>query len=180
MKQQERYTIAEFAKLLDVSTTAIYKRLEKDLTKYLIIDGKKKYISHEYFTDNREQFETCFKQVSNEVSNSLELEKEEAGKNISISAFEALSAELKSKDEVINTLQKQIETLLEMAKEKDSFIMEQSKQLSMLLDNSQKLQAMITTQGLLTGEGTQTENTTDTPKEEKKKRKNIFSKMFSK
>lgn len=179
MKRKSKYTIAEFAKLLDVSTTAIYKRLKTDLQQYLVIENNKKYILDTYFEENEvsNKFETVSNKVSNKFETSSNSEETEGAFSV---VFTALSAELEKKDEVINALQTQIETLLAEMSKKDDFIMEQTKQLSVLLENSQKLQAM-TQQTLLVAENPQEENTA--PKEEEttpKKKKNIFTKLFGK
>jgi hypothetical protein len=179
MKRKSKYTVAEFAKILDVSTTAIYKRLKADLKQYLVVENGKKYILDTYFEES--EVSNKFEIVSNEVSNKFEISSEQKEKEAGITVvLSALSAELEKKDEVINSLQTQIETLLAEMSKKDDFIMEQTKQLSMLLENSQKLQAM-TQKTLLVAENPQEER--NAPKEEEhaqKEKKNIFKKLFGK
>lgn len=178
MKKKDKYTVAEVARLLDVSTTAIYKRLKLDLKPYLVIENGKKYILHSFFEEN--EVSNKFEIVSNEVSNKFEssLEHQEQESEFSV-VLSALSAELEKKDEVINSLQTQIENLQKELNKRDEFIMAQTDKFAMLLENSQKLQAM-TQQNLLSAEKPKEENTAQEEKRETNKKENIFTKIFKK
>ena len=129
---KEYLTIAEYAKIKGISTTAVYKRLKTSLQPFTtVVNGKKCLLSTVLELDEAgglEPFETKVETVVNPVAGAVD------------SAIQALQDQLKEKDRQIERLQEESAELRRAGAEKDKFIQEQSAKLSLLLEQSQELQ----------------------------------------
>lgn len=161
MEKKEYITVAEFAKLAGISRQAIYSRLDsQEFTKYVKIDttGKKpiKLVNTEalQFFQQKE-----VNQVDSQINN-VSVKKD----NILDNLIEALKDELKQKDKVIESQQKQLQDL------------------TRLLDQQQRIQqtqqAIIL--GRLSAPNPETEEVTNcpAPEENTMKKKGFWSRVF--
>lgn len=169
---KKHYTVAEFAKIKGISTTAVYKQFETTLKPFLMFVNGKKCVSAKYFEiyplDDTNQ-------VEHETNQEFET-KTEGNSNKTI--IDILSNQLTEKDKQIALLQQEISELRKESLSKDIFIQEQSSKLSLLLEQSQQLQA--SSQVLLLQEK-RIETELETPTEEDSTQtQSIFSRIFKK
>ena len=144
MENKRNYlTIAEYAAIQGVSTTAVYKRLSTSLKPFLLMVGGQKCLDIRVLEEEQNKKESNgserskpkgFKPVHN-VSN---LGNHPKNDNLT-QVLPILEQQLKEKDKQIERLQEEIKTLHTAAAEKDKHIQEQAAKLSELLEQAQEL-----------------------------------------
>ena len=173
----EYLTIAEYAKIRGISTTAVYKRLKTSLQPFTtVVNGKICLLSTVLEFEKKESCQPVINPlttVDNPVAGSIE------------ATIETLREQLKEKDKQIERLQEETAELRRAGADKDKFIQEQATRLSVLLEQSQELQrnnqillgyTASKTQDEETPEPIEPEKPTETDKGLIKKFFNIFKK----
>lgn len=117
----ERYTIAEFAELLGISKQAVYKRLEKDLSPFVVVEDGKKYILADALKPRAEEPKKKTK-AEQAVSASFLLE------------------QIAEKDRLIQQQQETIKQQGEQIKTLEEHAIEQAKATTAILQEQQELQ----------------------------------------
>lgn len=148
MERQNNYiSISEFAKLKNVSVSAVYKRLDRSLKPFVkIIDGKRYLSADALDFDGIQPVEEGLKnaQANQESPGQAETDARSQSQDkenaVVLVALEALQAELREKNKQIALLQEETKELRAANAEKDKFILEQANRLSILLEQSQELQ----------------------------------------
>lgn len=144
MENKRNYlTIAEYAAIQGVSTTAVYKRLSTSLKPFLLmVDGQKcldiRVLEQEQKSKESNGSERSKPKSSKLVHNVSNSEKSPENDSL-IQILPILEQQLKEKDKQIERLQEEIKTLHTAAAEKDKHIQEQAAKLSELLEQAQEL-----------------------------------------
>lgn len=127
-------TIAEYAKIKGVSTSAVYKRLSTSFRHYAITtkDGKKA-LKLEILEDEGIRVE----ELSTQNSSTIPRVDVNFSPTLQPSSLDEI---LKEKDRQIEELRREVERLKEECRKKDDFILENSQKIITLLEQAQELQ----------------------------------------
>ena len=156
MTDQEKITIADYAKIKGISKQAVYQKLKKSLKDFLIVEQGQKYISIKALS------EKDLKKVEQvEQDNFNKVEQGFSTPKIDTAEIDFLRHQIEEKD-------KQIEMLMEQAKS----LSEQNLRLSELLKNDQFL--------LATEQANRNTNFVEENKETKQNKKGGFFSLFRK
>lgn len=140
MATNDKYiTVAEYARIKQVSPASVYKRLNTSLKNYVKeIDGKK-YLPADLLEE--EGYQPPLSTVDTPLS-TQDIPDQEQGHQADaiLEALKALQKQLDEKDKQIERLQQEASELRQEAQEKDRYIQEQGRRLSDLLEQAQALQ----------------------------------------
>ena len=173
LKEREYITVAEYAEARGVSTTAVYKRLEKSLKRwYRVIDGKKLLLSS-VLTEEEETTHTAgYKAGLENQRNVIQtIEEVETAKENAI--IEELRAEIEQHKAEKARLLEEIAAQREAIKEKDAKIVEFAGRFAELANQAQQLhaaQTMIEAKSAAAAE--------DAPAEPETKKRGFFARLL--
>lgn len=157
---EEYITVAEYAKVRKVSTTAVYKRLETSLKPwYRVVDGKKLLLSSVIYEEKKPDYTTVVNNRSNTSNPDM-------------------TTVITMMQDEITRLQAQVDAQRATIQEKDAKLIEFAEKFAELANQAQQLHAA---QTLI--EAKSTAAVEDTPAEEKpeegKKKRGVFSWLFA-
>lgn len=157
-------SIAEYAKIKGVSTSAVYKRLKTTLQPYCaIVDNGKKALKREILEVENIGSVNINPSITSTTPQPVENHSSTTPQPLYIDEL------LKEKDKQIDELKEELAAIRKQCEEKDKFIMENAQKMILILEQSQELQR---NNQILMAREQETKNIENSSKI------NIFTKLF--